>query len=79
MAFRRENMGVLAYCNGFTMWYYTSHEDTQAVIKEDGYFTPSAANLAKPDLIFFTDSLGRTGSRRIDQLSSALVTTWTPL
>ena len=79
MAFRRENMGVVGYCNGFTMWYYISTTDTQAVISASGYFNDFAKYLRQPDLIIFTDSLGRTGFKRINVLTPTLVTVSPPL
>jgi hypothetical protein len=74
MAFDRENMGVLGYCNGFTVWYYRSSVDTSATITASGYFTPFHTALSPEDLIFFTDSLNRTGRRRVNSISSSLVT-----
>jgi len=74
MAFQPENMGVLGYCNGFTIWYYRSEIDNLSKIVASGYFTPYFEWLSKEDIIFFTESQGRTGRRRINQLSKSLVT-----
>lgn len=74
MAFQQENMGVLSYCNGFTVWYYRSENDNFTDIVSSGYFTPFYESLSKEDIIFFTESQGRTGRRRINQLTPSLVT-----
>lgn len=75
MAFEPENMGVLAYCNGFTLWHYRSDVDDFSKIVAAGYFTPFYENLSKEDVILFTENQNRTGRRRIDQLTPTLVTT----
>jgi len=74
MAFDPENMGVLGYCNGFTLWYYRSETDTYLNITGNGYFTPFYENLSQEDVIFFTESQGRTGRRRVNVLTKSLVT-----
>jgi hypothetical protein len=74
MAFQQENMGVLSYCNGFTVWYYRSETDNLTKIVSSGYFTPFYEALSKEDVIFFNESQGRTGRRRINQLTPSLVT-----
>ena len=74
MAFEPENMGVLAYCNGFTLWHYRSDVDDFSKIVADGYFTPFYENLSKEDIILFTENQNRTGRRRVNQLSETLVT-----
>lgn len=74
MAFEPENMGVLGYCNGFTLWYYRSDTDTYQSITASGYFTPFYEHLSQEDVILFTESLGRTGRRRVNQLTKSLVT-----
>jgi hypothetical protein len=79
MAFRPEDMGVIGYCNGFTMWYYPSKDDTYFTISADGYFNKFARDLRVEDLIFFTDNQGRSGIRRINQLSNSMVRTAKPV
>lgn len=74
MAFDPRNMGVLGYCNGFTLWHYRSATDNYPTVIADGYFTPFYESLSQEDVIFFTESNGRTGRRRINQLSKSLVT-----
>ena len=36
--FLNKNMSVIAYANGFTLWHYTSSEDTIEQITRAGYF-----------------------------------------
>ena len=74
MAFQPENMGVLSYCNGFTVWYYRTDDDNLSKVVASGYFTPFYESLSKEDIIFFTESQGRTGRRRVNQLTKSLVT-----
>ena len=74
MAFRPENMGVLSYCNGFTLWHYRSAVDDFSKIVADGYFTPFHKNLRKEDVVFFTENQNRTGRRRFNQVTPSMVT-----
>ena len=39
MAFKNDNLGVIAFANGFTMWQYKS-DDAIAEITQEGYFDP---------------------------------------
>lgn len=50
MAFRQQDMGVLAYSNGFTLWHYRS-DDTAATVTAAGYFNPAAASLRAGDMV----------------------------
>jgi hypothetical protein len=50
MAFRQQDMGVLAYSNGFTLWHYRS-DDTAATLAAAGYFNPAAASLRAGDMV----------------------------
>lgn len=79
MAFDPENMGVVGYCNGFTLWYYASATDTRATIIGDGYFTAFASELSSEDMIIYTDYIGRTGFRRVNSVSPTMVTTASPV
>lgn len=50
MAFENKDLGVLAYCNGFTLWRYkTADDSTHALI--DGYFNRAANMLRVGDMI----------------------------
>ncbi|WP_445679220.1 hypothetical protein [Radicibacter daui] len=50
MAFRQQDMGVLAYSNGFTLWHYRS-DDTAATVAAAGYFNAAAASLRAGDMV----------------------------
>lgn len=38
MAFMNKNLSVIAYANGFTLWYYKT-EDTITGVEDPSYFT----------------------------------------
>jgi hypothetical protein len=50
MAFDRNNLSVLAYANGFTLWHYRT-TDTSAVVDTTGYFNGAAEMLRVGDMI----------------------------
>jgi hypothetical protein len=50
MAFQQQQMGVLAYSNGFTLWHYRS-DDTATSVTAAGYFDPAAASLRPGDMV----------------------------
>ena len=79
MAFDQDNMGVLGYCNGFTIWYYSSPVDAFWQIALNNYFDPFAKNLSQRDMIFITDNAEKSGLRQVNQLTSTTVTTQPPL
>jgi hypothetical protein len=65
MAYNSDNLGALAYCNGFTLWHYRSSDDPAATIKAAGYFNDAAQLLTLGDIITFQDQLDVSGMRRI--------------
>ena len=50
MAFNSKNFSVMAYANGFTLWYYQT-PDTQATVTASGYFNDASAFARKGDMI----------------------------
>lgn len=51
MAFNSQNLSVLAYANGFTLWHYTT-ADPAATVDTAGYFNSAAGMLRLGDMIF---------------------------
>jgi len=50
MAFVSNDLSVLAYANGFTLWHYTSIDDSTAVTGAN-YFDPASDMLRVGDLV----------------------------
>ena len=75
MAFDSENLGVLAYCNGLTMWHYRSETDGASTIKSNGFFNEAAPVFKLGDLIVFQSSGNNTGLRQVSVLTDTQVTT----
>ena len=50
MAYSPHNLSVLAYANGFTLWHYTSADDSSSV-DTTGYFNGAADMLRVGDMI----------------------------
>jgi hypothetical protein len=50
MAYSPNNLSVLAYANGFTLWHYTT-TDTAATTDTTGYFNGAADMLRVGDMI----------------------------
>lgn len=48
MAYKSDNLSVLAYANNFTLWHYTT---TDAAVTGGGYFNNAANMLRVNDLI----------------------------
>lgn len=50
MAFQNRNFSVIAYCNGFTYWHYSTKETGEEVLV-DTYFQPVHTLMNKGDVI----------------------------
>lgn len=50
MAFKASDLSVLAYANNFTLWHYTTSDDT-ITIEGAGYFNNAADMLRVNDLM----------------------------
>lgn len=72
MAFQNRNFNVIAYANGFTLWHYSSSNNTLAEIETDGYFNPiyTLCNVGDIIIINATDT---TGMRRIVSIDDGQV------
>ena len=60
MAYKAQNLSVIAYANGFTLWHYRTTKDTFAAIDTTGYFDEASEMLRVGDAMYVTDSTGTT-------------------
>lgn len=51
MAFRNCNLGILAYAGGFSVWIYSTNDDTIEQVAGDGYFDDANTLFYPGDLI----------------------------
>lgn len=51
MAFENNNFGMLAYAGGFSVWIYSTNDDTIEQVAGDGYFDNAYTLLNPGDLI----------------------------
>ncbi len=65
MAYDAEGLGVLGYCNGFTLWHYRSAADSNATMKGNGYFNGAASLMKLGDVILFQDKTEVMGMRQV--------------
>ncbi|KAA5605413.1 hypothetical protein F1188_10945 [Roseospira marina] len=62
MAFAPQDLSVLCYANGFTLWHYTT-DDTAAAVTGARYFDPAAPYVRVGDvMICNTDTDGTPGA-----------------
>lgn len=59
MAFQHKNFNVIAYANGFTLWHYSSNEETLEEIEQDNYFGTVYTLMNDGDIVIIT---GKTDS-----------------
>ena len=57
MAYKSENLSVLSYANGFTLWHYRT-EDAATVVDNSGYFNLAAKMLRIGDFLMLNAGLG---------------------
>lgn len=50
MSYDAQNLSVLAYANGFTLWHYAT-DDTAAQVDDAGYFDAAVDMVRKGDMI----------------------------
>lgn len=65
MAFQHKNFSVVAYANGFTLWHYSSNEETLEEIEQDNYFGVVYTLMNTGDIIIIAGKTG-TGIRQIE-------------
>ncbi len=59
MAYKSDNLSVLAYANNFTLWHYTT---TDASVTGAGYFNAASDMLRVNDLIIANIATGGSAS-----------------
>lgn len=64
MAFLANDLSVLAYANGFTLWHYKS-DDTNAVVTANDYFNNASEMLRVNDLIMANVDVDGTPATKI--------------
>lgn len=67
MAFNHRNWSVIAYANGFTLWYYKTEDYLEDI--KDGYFTKNALDLMNVGDIMIINAGDTTDIRFIKSLS----------
>ncbi|MCW9035576.1 MAG: hypothetical protein OQK35_05640 [Alphaproteobacteria bacterium] len=75
MAYKSNDLSVLAYANGFTLWHYTSI-DTTAEIDSSGYFNEAADMVRVGDMILAntdTDGTPKAGIHLISSVAAGVV------
>ena len=70
MAYKNENLSVLAYANGFTLWHYTT-PDAAGTIDTDGYFNDAATMLRPGDMVLANTETGGTAKAGLFLVNSA--------
>lgn len=50
MSYKPNDLSVLSYANGFTLWHYVT-DDPRADVEAEGYFDKAAAMLRPSDVI----------------------------
>lgn len=66
MAFKNRNFSVLAYANGFTLWHYTTNEDTLKQIYDKSYWDKGVAVLANTGDIMIVNASDGTAIRKVE-------------
>ena len=51
MAFAIQNLSVLAYANGFTLWHYKAARDEDALVGSPGFFCDAGDMLNAGDMV----------------------------
>ncbi len=58
MAFALNNLSVLSYANGFTLWHYKAGRDVLADVSTDGFFDAADAMLSAGDMMMVSNHEG---------------------
>jgi len=69
MAFKAQDLSVIGYANGFTLWHYTT-PDTAAVADTSGYFNDAADVIRVGDMVLANVDTGGTMAAGIFLVSS---------
>ncbi len=58
MAFAIQNLSVLAYANGFTLWHYKASADDQPLVGNAGFFATAGDMLNAGDMVMVSGPAG---------------------
>lgn len=75
MAYDPNNLSVLAYANGFTLWHFAT-SDTATTVSTAGYFNSAADMLRVGDMILANveaDGVAQAGIFLVNQNGSGVV------
>ena len=74
MAYKNNNMSVIAYANGFTFWHYRTEDSIELIEENRYYFTQQIVKLmAVGDVIYIT-SKGITYQRQVVDIVNNVAT-----
>ena len=73
MAYNSQDLSVLAYANGFTLWHYVSSADALATIAAANYFDGASDMLRVGDTVLVQDSGNDIAVLRISSNSGGAV------
>ena len=59
MAFKTQDLSVIGYANGFTLWHYTT-TDAAAAVDTSGYFNDAADVIRVGDMVLANVDTGGT-------------------
>ncbi len=58
MNFVTQDLSVLAYANGFTLWHYKTGAGGLPAVESQGFFDPAADMLASGDMVLVSSPAG---------------------
>ena len=70
MAYKSDNLSVLAYANGFTLWHYTT-PDAAGTVDTAGYFDDAADMLRTGDIVLANTETGGNARAGLFLVNSA--------
>ena len=65
MAFKNSNLSMIAYANGFTLWHYSTIEDTLEQVCTSKYWNKNVAVLANTGDIMIVNAADGTAFRKV--------------
>ena len=74
MAFKIQNLSVLSYANGFTLWHYRTTEDNKNTVDTEGYFNTAHEMIRLNDLVI-VNAVSETGMVIINKNANGVVDT----
>ena len=74
MAFKIQNLSVLSYANGFTLWHYRTADDNKTAVDTEGYFNV-ASDMMRPNDMVIVNTASETGIVIINKNNNGVVDT----